>query len=206
MGYYRKLSGVKCYLAPCQPEDAEKWAAWFNDLEVTLPLGDEAYAPCSLERMRDDVRSISAHQDHVFSIVDLESDCLIGRCMLFGLDQVNRSAMLGIVIGEKAYWSRGYGREAVELLLDYAFNLLNLNSVMLGVFSFNQRGIHSYEKAGFRVIGRRRQARLIGDQKFDAVLMDILAEEFRSRHESQVVRVLNQGNDQPRDTEAQRSK
>ena len=193
MGYYRKLSGSKCYLSPCQPEDAEKWVEWFNDLEVTLPLGDEAYAPCSLERMRDDVHAIAAHQEHVFSIVDLESDCLIGRCALFALDQVNRCAMLGIVIGEKDYWNRGYGRDAVEQLLDYAFNLLNLNSVMLGVFSFNQRGIRSYVKAGFHEIGRRRETRIIGDQKYDLVLMDILAEEFRSRRESQVLRLLESG-------------
>ncbi len=78
--------------------------------------------------------------------------------------------MLGIVIGQ----------EAIRLLLDYAFNLLNLNSVMLGTFAFNERTIACYRKVGFREIGRRRQARIIAGKAYDAVLMDILAEEFSS--------------------------
>jgi RimJ/RimL family protein N-acetyltransferase len=75
----------------------------------------------------------------------------------------------------------------VRLLLDYGFNLLNLNSVMLGTFAFNRRAIHCYERVGFRVVGRRRQARIIGDVKHDAILMDILAEEFKSTRIEQIV-------------------
>ena len=88
--------------------------------------------------------------------------------------------MMGIVIGEKAYWSKGYGREAIGLLLDYAFNILNLNSVMLGTFAYNERALRCYRAVGFREIGRRRQAHIVGNRRFDAVLMDILAEEFTS--------------------------
>lgn len=185
MPYYKKLVGEKCYLSPCRPEDSEKWAEWFNDLEVTLPLGDEAYVPFSPEKCQEDVKNALQKQEHVFSIVARENDVLIGRCLLFGVNQVDRSAMLGIVIGEKSYWSEGYGQEALTLLLDYGFTLLNLNSIMLGVFAFNERAINCYKKVGFKEIGRRRQARIIGPQKYDAVLMDILAEEFTSPYVAQ---------------------
>jgi RimJ/RimL family protein N-acetyltransferase len=168
-------------------EDAEQWAQWDNDLEVTLPLGDEAYTPFPLSKSEEVMAGILRRQDHVFGIVDLETDELIGRGMLFDLDLVNRKAMLGIVIGAKAYWGQGYGQEAVRLLLEYAFSLLNLNSVMLGTFSFNRRAIHCYERVGFKEIGRRRQARIIGDRKYDIVLMDILAEEFESVYVRQFV-------------------
>lgn len=184
MPYYRKLAGVKCYLSPIQPDDAAAWTAWMNDLEVTLPLGDEAYIPYSLERMLEDVADAIQRQQHIFSIVTLADDLLIGRCLLFAMDTVNRSAMLGILIGEKDYWGKGYGQEATRLLLDYAFNLLNLHSVMLGAFSFNQRAIHAYERIGFKVIGRRREARLIGGKAYDVVFMDILESEFRERYPS----------------------
>ena len=90
--------------------------------------------------------------------------------------------MLGIVIGEKAWWNRGNGQRAIELLLDYGFNLLNLNSIMLGVIAFNERAIRCYRKVGFREIGRRRQARVINGKKYDVILMDILAEEFTSSY------------------------
>jgi len=178
--YYKKLAGEKCYLSPCLLEDADRWAEWFNDLEVTLPLGDEAYTPSSLGREQEAIRDIHRNSSHVFSIVDSETDHLVGRCLLFSVDPVNRSAMLGIVIGEKNRWDQGYGQEAVKLLLDYGFSLLNLNSVMLGTFSFNERALCCYEKVGFRVIGRRRAARIIAGERYDMILMDILAEEFES--------------------------
>jgi RimJ/RimL family protein N-acetyltransferase len=182
MSYYKKIVGQKCYLSPCSTADAEKWTEWFNDLDVALPLGDEAYTPFSLEKCQESVNHTIQQQNHVFTIVDIETDTPIGRCLLFSIDWVNRHAMLGIFIGEKTFWSKGYGQEAVTLLLDYAFTLLNLNSVMLGVMAFNERAIQCYKKVGFKEIGRRRQARIIGDQKYDGILMDILAEEFTSSH------------------------
>lgn len=187
MPYYKKLIGEKCYLSPCRPEDAKKWAEWFNDLAVTIPLGDEAYLPSTLESEQETVDAMLKNREHVFSIIDLESDALIGRCLLFGVDQVNRKAMFGIVIGEKSYWGKGYGQEATRLMLDYGFNLLNLNSIMLGVFAFNSQAINCYLKVGFKEIGRRRQARIIGEKKYDAILMDILAEEFMSEYVSNFI-------------------
>ncbi|MFC2023928.1 GNAT family N-acetyltransferase [Chloroflexota bacterium] len=180
MGYYRKLVGEKCYLSPCTSQNAEQWTVWDNDLEVAIPLGDEAYTIYSLEKMREITREVMIQQSHLFSIVDAATDTLIGRCLLFDIDAVNRKAMLGLVIGEKEYWNRGYGKEATRLLLDYGFNLLNLNNIMLGTFSFNVRALDCFRGAGFKEIGRRRQARIIAGRSYDLVLLDILAEEFKS--------------------------
>jgi RimJ/RimL family protein N-acetyltransferase len=180
MPYYKKIAGEICYLSPCNIEDAELWTKWDNDLEVTIPMGEEAYLLYSLEREKEMMSNMLKKESYVFDIVDIKEERLIGRCMLFNVDQVNRTAMFGIVIGEKEYWNRGYGKEATSLLLDYGFNLLNLHNIMLGVYSFNNRGLRCYRKVGFKEIGRRRQARIFGDQKYDMVFMDILAEEFQS--------------------------
>lgn len=176
------LSGEKCALVTCSIEDAELWAKWDNDLTVTIPLGDEAYTPTNFEKETEQIKNILQNQSPVFGILDNESGRLIGRCMLFNLDWVNRSAMMGVVIGETDFWGLGYGQESVRLLLEYGFQLLNLNSIMLGVFEFNQRAIACYQKIGFKEIGRRREARLIGEKKYDAIMMDILASEFQSTH------------------------
>ena len=178
MTHYRKLVGEKCYLSPVALEDAEAWARWFNDLDVALPLGDEAYLTMGLERLRADADHVVRNGEHVFSILDLATDTLIGRGLLFSVNAVDRNAMLGLVIGEKQYWGQGYGLDATRLLLEVGFSLLNLHSIMLGAFAFNQRALNCYRRAGFKEIGRRRQARLIGGVAYDAVLMDILAEEF----------------------------
>ena len=184
MPYYEKISGEKCFLSPCSGEDGELWVRWLNDLDVSLPLGDEAYNTVGLERMQEEVQQIITRGEHVFTIVERESGCAIGRCLLFSVDWINRSAMMGIFIGEKSYWGQGYGQEATRLLLDVAFNLLNLHSIMLGVFAFNQRAQHAYERLGFKVIGRRREARLIGGKAYDAIFMDLLEHEFRAQHGS----------------------
>ncbi len=178
MPHYKKICGQKCYLSPLSLEDAEAWTRWDNNLEVTIPLGDEAYTPLSLEKAQEQIQNAIRNQAHIFSILDLKTDKLIGRGMLFEIDMVNRGAMLGIVIGEQDYWGRGYGQEATRLLLDYGFHLLNLNNIMLGVFAYNERALHAYQRVGFREIGRRRQARILNGQKYDLVLMDMLAEEF----------------------------
>ncbi len=181
MTYYKKIVGDKCYLSPCSLEDAEKWVEWFNDLEVTLPLGDEAYTPFSLPKTEESMRKIIDNQEHVFSVIDLETDSCIGRTILFGIDHLNRKAMFGIFIGDKSFWGKGYGQEATRLTIDYGFSLLNLNNITLGVLAFNQRAIHAYEKAGFKQVGRRRQVRIIDNKKYDVILMDILAEDFETR-------------------------
>ena len=130
---------------PLGPEDAERSTQWDNDLEVALRLGDEAWTPTGLESTREQIVEALRQHAHLFAIVDLASDELIGRCVLFQVDHVNRSAMMGIVIGEKGYWGRGNGREAIYLLLGYDLNLLNLNNVMPGTFSFNERALRCYQ-------------------------------------------------------------
>lgn len=179
MPYYPKINGEKCYLSPSAAEDGDLWARWLNDLEVALPLGDEACMTFGLERMQEEAQQAALGRDHVFTIVERQSGCAIGRCLLFAFDPINRSAMMGIFIGEKGYWGMGYGREASALLLDYAFNILNLHSVMLGVYSFNARAARVYQSLGFQVIGRRRESRLVGGRWYDVILMDLLESEFR---------------------------
>ena len=102
--------------------------------------------------------------------------------VLFNVDPVNRSAMLGIVIGEKGRWDQGYGQEAINLLLDYGFSLLNLNSVMLGTFSFNERALHCYEKVGFTTEGILRQEIYRRGQYHDALIMRMLRSEWEELH------------------------
>ena len=103
---------------------------------------------------------------------------MIGGCGLINPDHLNRTAEAGIFIGEKSCWNKGYGEEAMRLLLDYAFNILDFNNIMLNVYAYNTRAIRCYRKIGFREIGRRRRARRIQGRSYDILFMDILAQEF----------------------------
>jgi RimJ/RimL family protein N-acetyltransferase len=176
--FFKKIVGNLVYLSPVSIEDAQRWTEWLNDIDIAIPLGDESYETITLELTEDWIKEYVKEQTNIFDIVKNADDKPIGRILLFGVNHVNRSANIGLFIGEKDEQGKGYGREAMELLLDYGFNLLNLHSIMLGVFSFNKKAINLYKKMGFKEIGRRRDARLICNKYYDLILMDILDNEF----------------------------
>lgn len=122
-----------------------------------------------------------ARAEYTFAIVDLKTDELIGNIGFPKIDYINRTAELGIFIGNKEYWGKGYGVEAIELLLDFGFNILNLHNISLKVFSYNKPAIRCYKKVGFKEAGRLREAKQIAGQKYDDVFMDILATEYKSK-------------------------
>jgi len=85
---------------------------------------------------------------------------------------------VGIGIGEREYWGKGYGSDAMNLILRFAFETLNLKRVSLTVFEYNERAVHSYEKCGFRPEGRLRQWMQRAGQRYDLIFMGILREEW----------------------------
>ncbi|MGH2457963.1 MAG: GNAT family N-acetyltransferase [Chloroflexota bacterium] len=153
---------------------------WLNDLEVTRTLGVGASHPLTLEA--EEVwydRASRSETDVIFLVYEQATLRVIGSTGLHHVDHFNRTAEFGILIGEKDCWGKGYGTETARLMLDYAFNVLGLHNVMLKVFSYNQRGIRAYTRAGFKVIGHRREAHRFGGRAFDEILMDCLSTEFQ---------------------------
>lgn len=153
---------------------------WFQDPEVIRLLLPAVAMPVTREQ--EEEWYASANQPgrrYTFGIHVRADGRLIGNVTLDSLDAKNRSAVLGIVIGEKEYWGRGFGTDATRLMVQYAFAELNLHRVELHVFSFNERAIRAYVKAGFREEGRRREAIFRDGRYWDDVIMGILAPEWR---------------------------
>ena len=85
MSYYKKIVGKLCYLSPVSIDDADAWTRWDNDLEVAIPLGDEAYCPTSKEKQKQILEEIINKQSHIFDIVSIDNDELLGRCLFFNI-------------------------------------------------------------------------------------------------------------------------
>lgn len=175
----RKLVGKKCYLSPMTLEDAQRYTEFLNDLEVTNGLILSG-ANITVDGERSALETLSKGQD--YSIIDLETDALIGSIGLDNIDRNNDTAELGIFIGDKNFWGKGYGGEAIALILDFGFRRLNLHSVMLHVYSFNEKAVKCYEKFGFKMAGKLRDAVRRGGKYYDRYIMDILADEFYRIH------------------------
>ena len=182
MEYFKKLVGERIYLSPKSGSDEEirKFTEWLNDFETTDYLGRSSQL---LSQKAEKEYLDSHYKDEAnFAIVTLDEDKLIGSISLEKINYIGRNAMLGIFIGDKDYRSKGYGTEAIKLILDYGFNYLNLNNIALHVMSFNERAMKCYKKCGFKEYGRRRQCVFIDGKYYDKVGMDILAEEFKESY------------------------
>jgi len=110
-----------------------------------------------------------------------DTDRLVGTCAFSQLDGDNGSTLFHITIGEPDAWGKGYGTEATELMLAHAFTRLALHRVALTVFEFNSRAIRSYEKCGFTIEGRARQAIFREGRFWDEIHMSVLLEEWEKR-------------------------
>ena len=179
MAYYKKVAGDKCYLSPIDMNDAEKFTAWLNDPEVIINL-DTVSKSLTLESEKEFLQSISKSNNIIFGIIDNSTDNIIGTCGLHGINNIDGTAEFGIFIGEKTRWGKGFGSEATRLILDYGFSVLNLNNIYLRVYEFNKRAIRIYEKCGFKIIGKRRESKMIAGKRYDVILMDIIAKEHKS--------------------------
>ncbi len=113
-----------------------------------------------------------------FAIRTLDDDRLIGFIGLDGTSFPNSESFVGIGIGERQYWGKGYGTDAMRVILRYAFQELNLRRVALNTFEYNPRAIRSYEKAGFIHEGRSREYLWREGRRWDLIYMGILREEW----------------------------
>jgi len=178
MRYFRKIAGERLYLSPVNAEDFKQYTKWINDPEVADPLGSYTGA-YSLTSEKKVLERLSG-KGHHYAIVLNEGDTLIGNVGLTDIDHIHRKALLGLFIGESEHRGKGYGGEAIRLLLGYGFNVLNLHNVMLFAHADNPQGLACYSKLGFKEIGRRREARIRDGRFIDVVYMDILATDFRA--------------------------
>lgn len=169
MDRIKTIEGKKCYLKLADSESASTKPKWFNDINISMPESN-IYEVISEKNIW--------FGELAYSIFDKESNTNIGEIELY-TDEDSSSASLGIIIGERDYWGKGYGKEAILLIMDMAFNKLNKNNLMLGVYGFNKRAISLYKHLGFKEIGRKREYQAIGGRRFDMILMDMLSREFK---------------------------
>ncbi len=180
MKYFKKLIGNRIYLAPkgTTEEEIEKFTEWMNDFQVTDYIGrtnqittyngEKEY----LENMINDDNSRN------FNIIEIGTDKLIGTVGLEQFKWIERSAVLGIFIGDNDFRSKGYGTEAIKIILEYGFKYLNLHSIRLNLLSINERAHKCYLKCGFKDTGVSREQIFLNGKYYDKLHMDILENEF----------------------------
>ena len=170
-------------------EISKAFARWGRDSEFRRLLDSGVSQPGSSKGaqkwLEKELEKQSVNQ-HWFSIRKLDDDKLLGDIDLYVYNWSGRDAFVGLGIGEREFWGKGYGTDVMRVILRYAFTEVNLQRVTLNVFEYNPRAIRSYEKAGFRHEGRMRKVLNKEGKRWDVLFMGILREEWMERYGNQI--------------------
>jgi RimJ/RimL family protein N-acetyltransferase len=172
------LIGKKVYLRPLLEEDYLFLLRWTNDPEVR-PFLNRSLPTMEAEEKEWIERLHKNKGDNVVLMICLtEGDRPIGTMGLHGINQKDGVATTGAMIGEKDYWGKGYGTEAKMILLDHAFNTLNLRKICSSVFAFNGRSLRYLEKSGYVIEGTLKKQLFINGKYVDEVLLAVFKKDF----------------------------
>lgn len=162
-----------------EPEDEPLLYQWLNDPEVTEHLS--VRYPFSHKSEREFIESAKdvSYQNLNFAIETLAEKRMIGGCSLEKTSPENRNCVLGIAIGDRAYWDGGYGTDTMRTLCRFGFGLMNLHRIQLDVYADNARGLHVYEKIGFQLEVTKREAVYKFGRYHDVHVMGLLEGELR---------------------------
>ena len=173
------IIGEKIYLRGLERADLEgDYFQWLNDYEVTKFLESGRF-PYTKEALEEYYRNTALSNNNViFAIIDGETDKHIGNIKLGPINWITRISPLGIMIGNKDFWGKGCGTEAIRLVLDYAFKRLNLHKVTAGMAAIHQASIKAFQKAGFEIEGQAKSQFSVDGEYCDSLYIGITKEDF----------------------------
>lgn len=180
--YHPFLVGKKVYLRLLEVADLDgPYLDWLNDYEVTRFM-ETGFFPTTPETLRRYYETVTQNPDNVMlAIVDSATDRHIGNIKLGPIHRIHRRADMGIMIGDKEFWGSGVGKEALDLILWYGFDRLNLHKITLGVDADHHQAVKLYEGLGFKIEGTRREHLFRDGAYRDMHVMGILQEDYRRR-------------------------
>ena len=169
------IQGKLCRLRPPRPEDAPAMITWFEDMEVTRFL--ELRTPPSIEGEKEWLEHTAKDADSVVWVVEFETRA-VGSTGIRFIDWKNGFGTTGTVIGDKAVWGKGLGRELMRLRARYAFTQLPLRKLKAAYLEGNEASARAQKAAGYQEVGRWRGDRFVDGRWVDLILTELLREEW----------------------------
>ncbi len=183
------LTGEKIYLREIRPSDVSEtsnYYRWMNNPEVTRLYQPFGFFPLSVEKLLEQVTNSIKNPDIVSLAMMLPADreeaVHIGTTRLGPINWLHRFAEIGAVI-DRPYWGKGYGTEAIKLVRDYAFNMLNLHKLTANVYAANKGSLRMLEKAGFTIDGTHTSLLLLDGVYTDGILLGMINPNYLPKKE-----------------------
>jgi len=177
--YLPYLQGELIYLREVRPSDVnEAYYSWMNDPEITRYL-ESRFFPNDMESLEDYVSKRQKDPNDIFlAIVLKDTDRHVGNIKLGPINWIHRLADVGVLIGDKDSWGKGYATEAIGLVARMAFHNLNLHKLTAGYYADNKGSERAFLKNGFLIEGKRRAHRFSNGVYVDTVILGLLREDF----------------------------
>ena len=181
MKYFPKISRGKVYLSPINLEDYETFVKRSNDSRIT---DWTHWTPrmVSLQSWKSYLEEVSKNWDYQFAIVKKDDDKFLWVIWLYNIRRINQTAELWIMIWEFDEHSKWYWADAINALLSFAYNTLNLYNISLWVKTFNKKGIACYKKCGFQETWIKHHCEYCNWERYDLILMEMLRPDWQEKN------------------------
>ena len=173
------LKGERVTLRAVERDDLKRLHELERNVDLML-LGGGEWEPQPLAAREQRYDKHASDEDKAWFVIEVDGT-IIGDINLHNRDRRSRVSAFGIVISDPAYLGQGYGREAIALMLDWAFRIQNYERIWLDTWATNQRAIRCYQSLGFVEEGRQRRHIFVNGEYVDAVLMGLLRSEWQAR-------------------------
>lgn len=168
----KNIPGEKTMLRKLEKDDLPKSLNWLKDPSVNMFLSQEFRDLTEEQEIKWYEYIQGSSRDMVFAILDRSNGQHIGNCSLNKIDPEKHYCEFGIFIGEKDYWSRGFGPDAINSMIAFATGTLNISTIRLNVYKYNQRAIRAYSKCGFRLLKILKKDHLYNGKYWDTLVME----------------------------------
>lgn len=181
MKYFPKISRGNVYLSPLHTDDYELFTKWMNDSRITdwITMWTKI---ANIEWEKAWLENTVKSWEYTLAIIKKVWDKLIWSVGLFHVNHINQTAELGISIWDFDEHSKWYGTDAINALLSYSFNTLNLYNICLRVKSFNKKAIACYKKVWFQEIWTRHHCEYCNWEWYDEIFMEIIKPDWYERN------------------------
>jgi len=168
----QSILGKKTILRVLEKSDLKRSLVWLKDPSVNMYLSQN-FRDYNVKKELNWFEFIrSSKNDIVFAIVDIDTNLHIGNCALHKINWEKGSCEFGIMIGEKDFWDRGYGSDAIKSIINFSISGLKLANIILNVYSYNRRAIKVYKKCGFKLIQVRKKDHFYNGTFWDTFVME----------------------------------
>lgn len=172
MANLKTLVGSKFSLIPFKEEHiSDTYIGWLNNPEINQFL-EVRLVRQTYETVLAYVRSFYGDTEkYMWGIYPNGVNEMVGTATLYDINRHHGRGVVGLMIGEKDYWGKGYGTETIKLIVDYAFRILNLHKVTAGAVANNQGSVKAFQKAGFEIEGTLKSHFFYNGAYYDSLIM-----------------------------------